>query len=168
MKTTAMAPTFSLPAGFPESSRVWVYQANRTLSDDECDQIKHKIHTFVQQWQAHKVALNATGALYFNRFICLFADESNVGASGCSIDSSMRFIKALEAEYGLLLTDRMQLAYLQEGELRSIKLQDLAHAMTKGIIHADSIVFNNLIATIGDMTHQWMIPLKDSWHMRFA
>ena len=37
----------------PDESRVWIYQANRSFSEDELKEIKSKLETFITSWTAH-------------------------------------------------------------------------------------------------------------------
>lgn len=168
MRPSLASVAFTIPEGFPDTTRIWIYQADRAFTEEEAALVRSHLVAFANKWAAHNVKLKATGVLYFNRFICLFADESAVGASGCSIDSSVHFIQALEKEFQLSLTNRMQMAYLDGEDVKSLPLQALPEALKSGLIDKDTLVFNNLVAHLADMKMGWIIPLADSWHMRFA
>ena len=43
----------------PDDSRIWIYQANRTLTEDEVSEIETKLSKFIQEWTAHGANLNA-------------------------------------------------------------------------------------------------------------
>ena len=59
--------------------------------------------------------------LYKNRFLILAVDESQASASGCSIDSSVKFVKAMESELGTDFFNRMNLVILNaKEELESV------------------------------------------------
>src|SRR5271165_5421624 len=96
---------------FSENSRVWVYQANKKLSDNEANQMQNDLNSFTTSWTAHNHQLKAKGEVRYNRFIILTVDESQAGASGCSIDKSVHFIKHLEQQFNINLLDRFNLAY---------------------------------------------------------
>jgi len=70
----------------PANSRVWVYQSNRAFTDNEVEKINEQLTLFVDKWVSHNQALKAYGAVYHNQFVVLMVDESQAGASGCSID----------------------------------------------------------------------------------
>lgn len=160
--------SYPLPEGFSDHTRVWIYQADRAFTDVEAEQVRARLRAFTEAWAAHNVKLKAEGHLYFNRFVCLFADESATGASGCSIDSSVRFIQGLEEAYQLSLTNRMNMAYLDGDEVKTLPLQSLAEALRNGLIEENTLVFNNLVASIVDMRKGWIAPLEGSWQMKFA
>jgi len=43
----------------PEESRVWIYQANRSFSEEELQEIESKLDVFIQNWAAHGSDLKA-------------------------------------------------------------------------------------------------------------
>ena len=53
----------------PEEARVWIYQANRSFTEEELDQIKHKLEQFITQWTAHGSDLKAGFDIRYKRFI---------------------------------------------------------------------------------------------------
>jgi hypothetical protein len=158
----------SLPANFPEGSRVWIYQSDRSFNEAEVQELKNLCNAFTAQWTAHSRQLRATSGLYFSRFLSLFADEDAASASGCSIDSSVRFIQGLERRFDCSFTNRMLMAYLDGDQVKSLDLKHLPDALASGIVNSETLVFNNLVANLADMKDHWMQPLGESWFMRFA
>ena len=69
---------------FSENSRVWVYQADRELTNDEVLQAQILLDNFTTGWTAHSNQLKAKGEVRYNRFFILIVDESQAGASGCT------------------------------------------------------------------------------------
>ncbi len=108
----------------PANARVWVYQSNRAFTAQEMAEIELRLKDFVNQWTSHKVGVEGDGAIIYNRFIVLMADEEKVKLGGCSIDSSVHFIKALERDYGLNFFDRWNIAYLQGDKVLSCNRAD--------------------------------------------
>src|SRR6202000_155504 len=100
---------------FSENSRVWIYQADRKLTDAEATEIQQYLSQFAQQWTAHNHQLKAKGEVRYNRFLILVVDETQAGASGCSIDKSVHFMQEIEKRFGINLFDRFNLAY-RDGE----------------------------------------------------
>lgn len=149
---------------FSENSRVWVYQSDRKLSEQETHEIEAKLKAFVQEWTAHTIQLVAGAEVRYNRFLILIVDESKTGASGCSIDSSVRFIKGLEQEYNINLFDRFNLAYKEGAEVLSAPRSVFEQLVKDGKITADTIVFNNVVQTVAELNTKWEVPFKESWH----
>jgi hypothetical protein len=128
--------------------------------------MSRELQSFVREWAAHGKNLRADFRIFFNRFICLFVDESAHGASGCSIDSSVHFIQNLERKFGIQLMQRTQIAYLVENEIHTVEMHDFGSLAKRGEVDSNTLVFNNLIKTLGEMKEGWIVPAGKSWHSR--
>ncbi|MBK0380610.1 ABC transporter ATPase [Mucilaginibacter segetis] len=151
---------------FSSHSRVWIYQADHELSDAEAMQIQVLLDNFTTGWTAHNNQLKAAAQIRYNRFLILIVDESQAGASGCSIDKSVNFMKQLEQQFGINLFDRFNLAYREGEEILSANRDEFEELLKQGQITADTIVFNNLVKDVTELQTRWEIPFKDSWHMQ--
>ena len=145
-----------------KSSRVWVYQSNRSLSDKEVVFIHQKLLTFCNDWKAHHVHLKSSYNVLHNRFIILLVDEQKQNASGCSIDSSVKVIKEIETEFGIDLFNRTHIAFEQKREIVTLSIPEF-----KKVVQADTVVFNNLVTTKADLEENWETVASNSWHAKF-
>jgi hypothetical protein len=151
-----------------DKSKVWIYQADRFFTDDEMDEIIPAIKDFVTHWVSHSNQLRAYGNLFHHRFICLFVDESaNASASGCSIDSSVRFIKEIGTKYKTDMMGRTSFCYLHEDVVKAIDMNDLASAYANNEIDNSTLFFDNNVKTKEEFLQSWVKQLQDSWHKRF-
>jgi hypothetical protein len=151
----------------PDSSRVWVYQANRGFSQEELEEINPKIEAFLERWTVHGKALKAGFEIRYNRFIVLGLDESQASASGCSIDASVHFIQTLEKDYNVDLLDKMNVSF-KNGEFVAHKpLLDFKKMVKQKAVSPQTIVFNNLVNTKQEYNDFWEVPMTESWHSRF-
>lgn len=150
-----------------DESRLWIYQSNRSFTDEEIQQISKDIETFLEAWVAHGQELKTAYLLKYKRFIIISVDESQSSASGCSIDTMVRFIQGLEQEYHVDLLDKMNVSY-KHGEFVAFKpLLDFKKMVKQKAVNANTIVFNNLVNTKQEFEDYWEVPLIDSWHSRF-
>jgi hypothetical protein len=147
-------------------SRVWVYQSDRKLTADEKVQIQMHLDNFTRSWTAHNNQLMAKAEIRYNRFLILIVDESQAGASGCSIDKSVNFMKQLEQHFSISLFDRFNLAYHNGEEVVSVPRQQFEELLKGGQINTDTIVFNNLVQNVAELQTKWEVPFKDSWHIQ--
>lgn len=151
----------------PEESRVWIYQANRSFSDDEISEIESKLNTFISNWTAHGSDLQAGYTIKYRRFIVLAINQSLSTATGCSIDASVHFIQQLEKDYNVDLMDKMNVSYKQ-GEFIAYKnLVDFKKMAKEKAVSKNTIVFNNLVNNIAEFNENWEVPASESWHGRF-
>jgi hypothetical protein len=151
---------------FSENSRVWVYQVNRKLSDNEVEEIKVLLNNFTTGWTAHNNQLKAKAEIRYNRFLILIVDENQAGASGCSIDKSVHFMQQLETKFNNNLFDRFNLAYREGNEILSAPRHDFEELLKQGSINTNTIVFNNMVQNLTELNSKWEVPFKDSWHIQ--
>ncbi len=147
----------------PPSSRIWIYQANRKMSDAEVKDIKKQAVDFVDDWTAHQQSLHASFEIFYNVFLVLAVDESHNDASGCSVDKSVYFIREIENRFNVSLLDRFNIAF-RYGESVEVKsLKDFQKMMKEDNLPESTPVFNNLIYRKSDLEKKWEVPLRDSW-----
>ncbi len=158
------APIFRLA----DHSRVWIYQSNRPFSEREQIVLTSQINAFIQDWAAHGRDLLAAGTVLLDQFIVLAVDEQQAGASGCSIDKSVNFMKELAAQFDVLLFDRLTFTFVQDNQVETAASSDFKRLYTEGVISKDTLVFDNLVNNVGDLRTTWLKPLASSWHKRFV
>jgi len=151
---------------FSENSRVWIYQADRQLSNDETAQVQQYLNAFTTEWTAHNHQLKAKGEVRYNRFFILIVDETQAGATGCSIDKSVHFMKGIEQAFGINLFDRFNLAYKAGNQVLSLPRHAFEEKLKQGEINTSTIVFNNLAQNLRELESKWEVPFKDSWHVQ--
>ncbi len=151
----------------PAHARAWVYKAARDLGQAEQKLIRERGAAFTSTWAAHGAPLDACVDVLHDRFVVVAVDEVQAEASGCSIDKSVGFIKQLEQDLNLMLTDRMVVVVEREGRVQSVRLQELPGLLAEGLIGLDTIVFDDLVATVGDLRERFRVRLADSWMKRF-
>lgn len=151
---------------FPDSSRVWIYTSSREFEDHELQGLQADIEAFTRQWTSHNQSLHATGGVLHNRFLVLVVDESMAGASGCSIDSSVHFIRALGDKYQTDFFDRTTFCFLDNNEVKALPMQDLKSAYQRGEIRGQTLFFDTLVNNKGDFIRAWLKPAENSWLAR--
>lgn len=149
---------------FSENSKVWIYQSSRELAAAEVDQITEALTGFTTGWTAHNNQLKAKAEMRYNRFIILVVDETQAGASGCSIDKSVNLMKGLEQEFNINLFDRFNIAYRDGDVIKSVGRFEFEDLIKQGKVDTETIVFNNLVPHLKDLATQWEVPFKNSWH----
>lgn len=154
-------------SSLPETARVWIYQSDTRLSDEQVAKASKDLTSFLEAWTAHGAALKAGFEIKYNRFITIALDQSQADASGCSIDSQVRFIVSLQEELEVDLLDKMNVTYYQNDRIHYKPLQDFRKMLKDGAVGKNTVVFNNLVTNLGEYQEHWEVPAKDSWHSRF-
>ncbi|MEM1326417.1 MAG: hypothetical protein AAGI23_10705 [Bacteroidota bacterium] len=151
-----------------DSSRVWVYQSNRPFTAEEIPALRAFLQRFATNWVSHNRALQAFAELYYDQFIVLMVDESQAGASGCSIDASVRFLQQLEQEFQVSLFDRLTFAYKENGQIKTASKSEFKQLYQDGKISNQTLVFDNLVENKKAFEQNWVKLLKESWHRRMV
>lgn len=149
-----------------DSARVWIYQAGRKFSDSEKRTISEILSAFTHQWVAHGNPLKTSFEIFHDQFIVLAADENFEQASGCSIDGAMRTMQQIDKEYCLSLFDRTKVAFFKEAII-TVSQSDLLKGLEQGVWGADTLTFNNVLETKGDLATRWVVPAQQTWLKRY-
>lgn len=150
-----------------ENSRIWIYQSNRSLTQQEKESISKLIEDFLNNWKSHGVSLNSGFEIKYNRFIVIAQDQNTQSVTGCSIDSMVHFIQKLEKQYNISLLDKLNVSYKQGDYIAYKSLKDFKKMVKDGAVSKNTIVFNNLVQTKLEYTNYWEVPAFESWHARF-
>ncbi|MBS1947873.1 MAG: hypothetical protein JST47_08910 [Bacteroidetes bacterium] len=152
-----------LPAGFADSSRVWVYQSSRLFSVAEVLQIESLLNEFVSEWKSHGEAVKGFGTIFFGQFIVLMADDSESRICGRSTDESARMIHQIEQLFKASFFDRLSLAFVIKGKVQLLPLAQFSHAFDNNFIDEQTIYFNNAVSTKQELENNWLVPVGKSW-----
>jgi hypothetical protein len=151
----------------PPEARLWIFAAERRLSEPERQRLLATVDAFLDQWKAHGEPLTSAREMRYDQFLFVAADESAAGASGCSIDAIMRAMAALERELGLELVDHGPVLYRVGDAVRRETRASFAALARRGDVTPDTIVFNNTLSRVVELhARRWEVPARDSWHAR--
>lgn len=150
-----------------DHSRVWIYPSSRPFQGQEKEAISEILTQFLTQWATHGTPLKTAFVLPYDHFIVIGLDEEVQGASGCSIDASVRMIQQLETQFDLILLDKMNVCYREKDTIHYVPLKEFRKLAKTPKVNLDTIVFNNLVVDIAEYKSLWEVPAYDSWHARF-
>jgi hypothetical protein len=150
----------------PDHARVWVYQADRNLSDAEVQYINQTLDAQINNWAAHGAALVGAATILHKRFVVVSVDENHNQVSGCSIDASTSWLKNLGAEMSLNFFDR-SIAYLQDDEIKTVEMLKIKALVAQGVLTPNTLIFNNLVPNIGEFNQAWNVLAGDSWMKKY-
>ena len=143
-----MLPNFSqLFPNLPVHSRVWLYLSDRKLDSKEENFLNEKLTEFLGTWAAYNKKLVCDGTLLFSQYLVLAVNEDIESASGCSIDSSVRFVKNLGQELNVDFFNRLKVLVIENNETKLVSYFDAT---------GNKLPFlNPLITVLGDLRTDW-------------
>lgn len=153
----------------PNHARVWIYQSNRKLNNDEVQWLEKEAKEFVSTWAAHGKTLAADVEVLHNYFLIFMVDEAQEKASGCSIDASVNFVRSAQEHLKNDFFDRMHITYRLDSNstVESADKEEFEKLLAQEIVNDDTLVYNNLVKTKAEWLSEWEIPLSKSWHANF-
>ncbi|WPR74427.1 hypothetical protein [Algoriphagus sp. NG3] len=151
----------------PDNSRVWVYQSERQFSENEKNLITQKLAAFCQSWNTHGNSMPTSFQLLEDQVLVLAVDESGLGASGCSIDSSVKILRELEKELGANITDQGKVTFKSDsGKISVTSALGIKSKVTSGEIDSQTLVINPLVKSKKDLDSVWILA-GNSWMNRY-
>lgn len=151
----------------PPEARVWVYQADRPILGPAILAVLPRLARFAEEWTSHGRALHASAEFLHQHFLVIGLAEGLTGASGCSIDASVRFVAQLANQLGVELLEKSHLAFMHDGAVQLLKRSELKAAITSGMIGPNTFYFDNTLATKGELDAHWPRPARHTWLARY-
>ncbi len=149
------------------NARVWVYQANRKLTDSEAGIVTETLKAALDTWAAHGKPLTASGKVFEHRFVVIAVDERDELPSGCSIDKSTHWLQEIGHQLNLDFFDR-SLAYLNDqDEVETVPVPKIKQAVSEALITPYTTIFDNQVSTKAQWMKRWKISASESWLNRY-
>ena len=154
-------------AQLPADSRVWIFSADRVLSNDQQTQLLASVDGFLAQWGAHDMPLTAGREIRYDRFLFIAVDQQRVGPSGCSVDALVRQMKTLQQELGVELVDHAPVIFRRGDEIARVAREEFLALVADGEVSLDTTVFDNTLTRLGDVRDgRWETNAARTWHGR--
>lgn len=151
----------------PDNARLWIYQVGRKLDANEIAFVKSHTEQFLSDWQAHGQDLKAAYTLEYEQFLIIAVDESFSQASGCSIDSSVHLISALENKLKVSFMTTSQVAFLMDRDISLFPFNQLKSKVEEQAISPETKVFDNTVKNIAEFREKWLVPSSHTWVNRY-
>jgi hypothetical protein len=117
----------------------------------------------VANWKSHGAKVKGYATVLYGQFILIMADETATSVGGCSTDSSVHVIKAIEQMTGVQMFNRTLLAFFIKDKVQTIPQAQLNYALENGLLSLDTLYFNNLVNTKVTLEKDWLQPISKSW-----
>lgn len=146
-----MQQIYNLFNGFSDDSRVWLYHANRPITPTEAIFVQENLEHFASSWKAHSTPLKAKACMLNEYIIAFVVDQTTSSASGCSVDSSVRFVKELGKELEVDFFNRMNVVIEDMNGNRSL------HPYRKLNELKECYYYNPLVDKLRLLKNEWKV-----------
>jgi len=149
----------------PDSSRLWIFPADRPLSVAEQEALMRSAEEGLDDWSAHGSPVTWGCRIERGQVLVIGVDETRTALTGCSIDGAIRQIRDLESRFKTSLLDHGRVFFRDGERMRAVSRPEFKKLVAHGAIQDDTLVYNNVIATVGELRNGgWEIPYRSSWH----
>jgi hypothetical protein len=150
----------------PDDSRLWVFGAERSLSDTERTALLAEVDRFLDDWRAHGTPLTAARDLRDERFLLVAVDQASVPPSGCSIDAMVSVLKGLEGRLRVGLVEHGAIHYRdRSGALRRVDRPGFKRLVETGEVDGDTPVIDTTLTRLGALrAGELERPARATWH----
>lgn len=150
----------------PDHAKVWVYQTSRILSETEINDITDYLSEQVANWESHGSPLQASFKFFYDKFLVLAVNTDIQEASGCSIDSSTKWLKNIQQTLNIDFFDR-SIAYFENETLHFFPVLEAKKQVLAGKINAETTLLNHQVNTLSDLKNNWKLKASDSFMKKY-
>ena len=153
-------------ASLSENSRVWLYTADRLLTDQEQAELPDDIERFLSEWATHGQSLRASWRLEGGRCLVIALAAHGPHATGCSIDAQVHWLQALGQQWGINWMTRNTVTYYDKvaSTWQDMPLASFWAARKAGRINSETLVVNAVISKKLECEPTLVCPFNASWH----
>ncbi|MGF1532189.1 MAG: hypothetical protein ACFCUI_00670 [Bernardetiaceae bacterium] len=151
----------------PDDARLWFYVASRPFLPEELPEIEAALESFVADWKAHQIPLQASFQIFARQVIILGVDTRKTSPSGCAIDASVSALRALEQRFALNLLDQGKILFRHKDQHHITTVSTLKKAIANQYLQAHTPVLNTLAQTKAEWEQQPLPLAQDTWLKRY-
>ena len=152
----------------PDEARLWIFAADRPLSDAESQTLLETLAPFLNEWTAHGLPVRGQAAVLHHRFLLLAGYVLDGEISGCSIDAATRAVNAAARKLGISWVSPLVIFYRDaEGTVQHATRGQFRRLIAEGKVTAETPVFDLSLTTVGALrSGAFEKPAGRSWHAR--
>lgn len=153
----------------PDHARVWVFGLSAPLAADGSAELLRHVDDYLAGWSAHGEPLTCARDWRDERFLVIGVDQSQAGASGCSIDALFRILQGVERSLGATLLSGGRVFYRDAvGAVQCVDRATYAARAREGLVGADTPVFDTTLTSAGDYRARFERAASASWHAQLV
>lgn len=151
----------------PNDARIWFFMSNRRFTPEELNYLNLTLTNITVNWKAHGTPLKAGYSLLYDQLIVLAVDESHEPASGCSIDSVVHEMQAIEKHLGVHLFNRTDVPIIRDGQIELYNRQEFREALLDGRITEEMNMIDLTSNSLGAWRDGNSKLINQSWAARW-
>lgn len=146
------------------NAKVFLYPSNKKFYPELLEEINIKVKDFVSEW-CHKNNIDAGFEIKYQRFI-IIAINTNQPITTSIIDELVSFVFKLQLDHDIELLDKLNVCFKQGEYVQYKDVKEFKKLIKNKSVNKNTIVFDNLINTKGELATDWELPAEDTWYSR--
>jgi len=153
---------------FPDDASLWIYVADRALSNEEQTRLLERLQPFFAQWTAHGHRVRGEALILHDRFLLVAGFVPDGELSGCGIDASIQAIKEAFAALPTGFLPALDVLFRDgDGVIRSVPRPVFRRLVRSGAVTAATTIFDPSITTVKALREGgFEKPAGRSWHAK--
>jgi len=147
----------------PDQAKVWLYQSKKPLQEAEITMIRNSSGVFLSNWESHGIPVEGAIDVVKDHFIRIAAFTDEPSMCGRAQDAQVNFVKDIELKLNLVLTDRLELAFVIGNVVKIVQMSAVETKISEGTIMPETVFFNNLVSSKREFRNSWSVPASKSW-----
>ena len=141
-----------------KGARVLVFPGSRKFYEKELPVVKDRLKEFCDSLPDLEIGFDVV----YDRFIVFFiSEETPIGLE--ENEEIIELVQALEASFGMVLLDRMNVCYKQGPYVQRKEMPEFKKMIKNKSVSRKTPVFDNTVGTKGDFEAFWELPAGESW-----
>ena len=146
------------------SKKRWIFCFKSKITDEEKDILMSEISLFLNSWKAHGASLTSSAKIHMQQVLEIIVDESEVSASGCSIDNMAKSIKSICQIKSIEFLDESSVPIMINNNFNEIKRSDIKNAILEQKIIPENLMIDFSGITVeSEGTEDFIKEIKNSW-----
>ena len=150
----------------PDDARLWIYAADRPLSETEQARLLEKLNAFLSRWASHGRPVEGTVTIQDDRFLLLSGLVRGGEISGCGVDASVHAVEETGAELGIAWLSPLNVFFRDaDGAVQALPRAAFRKLVRAGTVTAETSVFDLSLTALADVRQgRFERPAGEMWH----
>lgn len=150
----------------PPHARLWLFLADRPLSQDQELRLRHVLSDFTGSWKSHGQSLSAGFEILHRQIIVIAVDQQAEAPSGCSIDKAFRLLQEFGRSEQMDFFNRLLVPIVVASGLMVVHRNSIPSLLEAGTLHEEQPYYDLTIAHLGALDADFRKPLNQGWVLK--
>lgn len=162
-----MSPLFP---SLGDSAHLWIWVADRPLSESQQESVHAAIGGFLSEWTSHGRRVQGNASIFHDQVLVLAAEIPEAEISGCGIDKSVHLLEGAAQSQNFQWSSPLDVPLLDE-EASGVSIVPrgiVRQRAARGEISADVRMVDRTLGSLGELRSGGLVrPARLTWAARY-